>query len=387
MGCQFADVQCLYCQEQRRRSAIQIHQKNDCPKRPFKCTYCDRYESTYQNVVDNHWAICQYHPEPCPNMCGSKFSRKNVHDLENHIANDCPLTTIDCEYKRVGCNKKVLRKDMTAHLDENIAHHLSLQATEQRKVANSIKMSSDQRSHHMKSLTNGLKLVCENTASHMILTTDVLVEHSKKKKRKDDALWALSIIIIVLATLVAYTSQENREIKDQIAKLTQDVQELRNHASVCPLYITFTNFEQLRLKDEAWYSSPFYTHLKGYKMCLKVNANGRTLRDGTHNIGVFLHLMSGQFDDELEWPFQGTITVQLLNQRYGGEKENVEVTYNFNDTTPLQITRRVSSGERAKLNTGLGYGAFTSYANLWSNYLKNDRLIFLINCYNIGKYL
>ena len=68
-------------------------------------------------------------------------------------------------------------------------------------------------------------------------------------------------------------------------------------------------------------------------MCLKVNANGRTLRDGTHNIGVFLHLMSGQFDDELEWPFQGTITVQLLNQRYGGEKENVEVTYNFNDTT------------------------------------------------------
>ena len=200
-GCQFADVQCLYCHEQRRRSVIQIHQKNDCPKRPFKCAYCDRYESTYQNVVDNHWPVCQYRPIPCPNKCGLKFSRKNVRDLENHIANDCPLTTIDCEYKRVGCDKKVRRKDMDVHLNENIAHHLSLQATEQRKVANLIKLSSDQRSYHVKSLTNGLKLVCENTASHMILTTDVLVEHAKKKKRKDDALWTLTIIIIVLATL------------------------------------------------------------------------------------------------------------------------------------------------------------------------------------------
>lgn len=177
--------------------------------------------------------------------------------------------------------------------------------------------------------------------------------------------------------LVAYTTQENSQIKEQVAKLTQDVQALRNHASVCPLYITFTDFEQFRLKDDAWYSSPFYTHPKGYKMCLKVNANGRTLRDGTHNIGVFLHLMRGQFDDELKWPFQGTIIVQLLNQRYGGEQDNVEMTYNFNDTTPHRITRRVLNRERAQ--TGLGYGAFMSYADLWSNYLKNDHLIFLIS--------
>jgi hypothetical protein len=309
-------------------------------------------------------------------MCGLKFSRKNVRDLENHIANDCPLTIIDCEYKRVGCDKKVPRKDMDAHLDENIAQHLSLQAAEQRKVANSIKLS-DQRSYQVKSLTNGLKLVCENTASHMILTTDVLVEHTKKKKRKDDVLWMLSIVIIVLSTFVAYTTQENRQIKEEIAKLTQDVQKLRNHASVCPLYISFTNFEQFQLMDDAWYSSPFYTHPKGYKMCLKVNANGRTLKDGTRNVGVFLHLMRGRFDDELEWPFQGIITVHLLNQRYAGEQDNVEMTYNFNDTTPHRITRRVLNGERAQ--NGLGYGAFTSYANLRSNYLKNDHLIFLID--------
>ena len=154
-------------------------------------------------------------------MCGLKFSRKNVRDLESHVANDCPLTIIDCEYKCVGCDKKVLRKDMDAHLDENIAQHLLLQAAEQRKVANSIKLS-DQRIifHHMKLLTDGITLVCENTASHMLLTTDVLAEHAKKRKGKNAdsevyALQVLSIILIVLAILVGYATQENSHIKER----------------------------------------------------------------------------------------------------------------------------------------------------------------------------
>ena len=115
-------------------------------------------------------------------------------------------------------------------------------------------------------------------------------------------------------------------------------------------------------------------------MCLKVNANGRTLRDGTRNIAAFLHLMRGQFDNELEWPFQGIVTVQLLNQRNNGEQDNVEVTYSFNESTSYRITSRVVNRERAQI--GLGYRAFTSYTNLWSNYLKNDHLRFLIQ-YNV----
>ena len=150
------------------------------------------------------------------------FSKKiNVRDLESHVANDCPLTIIDFEYKCVGCDKKVLRKDMDAHLDENIAQHLSLQAAEQQKVANTIKLS-DQRIifHHMKLLTDGIILVCENTASHMLLTTDVLAEHAKKRKGKYAdfevyALQVLSIILIVLAILVGYATQENSHIKER----------------------------------------------------------------------------------------------------------------------------------------------------------------------------
>ena len=55
------------------------------------------------------------------------------------------------------------------------------------------------------------------------------------------------------------------------------------------------------------------THMHGYRMCINVYANGNTDGKGTH-LSVFARLMEGPFDDYLEWPFQGTITIQLLNQ-------------------------------------------------------------------------
>ena len=55
---------------------------------------------------------------------------------------------------------------------------------------------------------------------------------------------------------------------------------------------------------------------QGYKMCLNVSANGDDDSKGTHvsSVSVFIHLMHGEFDDNLKWPFWGKITLQLLNQ-------------------------------------------------------------------------
>ena len=59
---------------------------------------------------------------------------------------------------------------------------------------------------------------------------------------------------------------------------------------VLPTERTMTNFEQHKIDSDQWYSPPFYTHPQGYKMCLKVYANGSGKGKGTH-VSVYGYLM------------------------------------------------------------------------------------------------
>ncbi len=52
---------------------------------------------------------------------------------------------------------------------------------------------------------------------------------------------------------------------------------------------------------------------KGYKMVIRIDPNGCGMYEGTH-VSVWVYLMRGDYDDQLEFPFKGTVTFELLNQ-------------------------------------------------------------------------
>ena len=82
-----------------------------------------------------------------------------------------------------------------------------------------------------------------------------------------------------------------------------------------PLLIKMSQFSQLKASNDTWYSPGFYTHTCGYKMCLRVdaNGNGEGAGKGTH-VSVYIHLMKGDYDDALTWPIKYKCTITLLNQ-------------------------------------------------------------------------
>ena len=54
-----------------------------------------------------------------------------------------------------------------------------------------------------------------------------------------------------------------------------------------------------------WMSKPFYSRIEpSYKLCLSVRAS--------ENLSVFVRLMRGEFDDELDWPFNANITIRIM---------------------------------------------------------------------------
>ena len=115
-------------------------------------------------------------------------------------------------------------------------------------------------------------------------------------------------------------------------------------------------------------------------MCLNIDANGWGSGEGTH-VSVFVYMMKGEFDSHLKWPFKGMITVELVNQKEGGEKcERKPVTHECH-ASGSKVFHRVTEGERAE--TGRGYDKFISHSDLYKpeegkEYLVNDTLIFRV---------
>jgi len=131
-----------------------------------------------------------------------------------------------------------------------------------------------------------------------------------------------------------------------------------------PIEVTMTDFEQHKIDSDQWCSPPFYTHPQGYKMCLRLDANGDG--EGTHT-SVFVTLMRGEFNDLLKWPFRGCTTVAMLNQLESNN--HTEKPIRYTETTESEYTSRVMEGDRAPL--GWGYPTFIAHTELNYNPTKN----------------
>jgi TNF receptor-associated factor 4 len=92
-------------------------------------------------------------------------------------------------------------------------------------------------------------------------------------------------------------------------------------------------------------------------------------------------MMSGEYDDILEWPFHGEVTIELLNQ-LEDENHHKKVVL-FNESTSQQSKSRVIGQECA--TNGRGYPQFISHSQLDVNpslncqYLKDDTLYFRVS--------
>ena len=115
---------------------------------------------------------------------------------------------------------------------------------------------------------------------------------------------------------------------EHIETLEDEVVELMEYKDVAmntgqllgPMEFTMSNFQNLMDKKRSWRSPTFQSHPLGYKLSLTYSRhNGR----GTH-LSITFVVEEGEFDDQLDWPFQASISVQLISQvvsNAGFEKE------------------------------------------------------------------
>ena len=116
------------------------------------------------------------------------------------------------------------------------------------------------------------------------------------------------------------------------------------------------------------HSPGFYSSYHGYKMCVRVNLNGVESGHGTH-LSVFVHLMRGDYDDMLEWPFTGKITLTIVDQ--SESKQHLSETLEGNGN--IAAFHRPATARNHK---GFGYMEFAPLSVVENSaFTKNDIMI------------
>ena len=119
------------CEIKNQRQYLVKHEKDECPQRPYECRYC-HHKSTYYFIVKGHYSQCTQYPSSCTYMCGlQEIPRCNI---QTHLTEECPLHSVECEFKWAGCQYTPLRKDLQQHNNDSQLKHMSLLAKECREL-------------------------------------------------------------------------------------------------------------------------------------------------------------------------------------------------------------------------------------------------------------
>ena len=137
------------------------------------------------------------------------------------------------------------------------------------------------------------------------------------------------------------------------------------------------NFSKHKQSNEECISEPFYSHEKGYEMSLLVCPNGRDKWKNKY-VSLFVHLMKGENDNNLTFPFHGDILVQIINWRE--DKNHVEQLIEFNEKTDpkgeygARVTGLAAlwSGRQYR---GYGYPNFLSHKFLEFDKSRNTQYV------------
>ena len=286
---------------------------------------------------------CKFVGVPCTYECGMDIQR---YQLENHKIRNCLKRPFSCPH--CGCTDTYTRITED-HWPE--CEKFPLQCPNECS-SDSIQRQSLKR--HLNEDCLQQEIACEFSYSGC----NSRVKRFKMNEHMDES------VQYHLRSLAKYTLQLHAHIVDSLSSSWD---------------ITFQNFKQFHRSKQEWYSPAFYTHVGGYKMCLGIDVNGFSHSPSTH-LGVAIYMMRGEFDNDLQWPFKGIITVELVRGRnnYAVDivEENSHLEHDYKD-----IFSGVTSGERSA--EGWGFTEFISHKNLYKprkgrRYLEKDTLHFKI---------
>ena len=314
------------------RRDLDHHLKNKCPNRQYQCPYC-KVTGRYCDITTIHSDTCPKVKVLCPNTdCKALVPRCKLADHQSK----CQYEAVSCKYAEIGCQKRPSYRSLQRHENDDMAHlHLVIET------------------------------VHEQQQKMKTMKTEALLKHNTTQKQ----LKALKVEQNLLKEKQRVLAEEQKTMADSVTV-----------PQTGPCVFKMPEFSRHKSSKNEWYSRPFYTSPGGYKMCVRVDANGNAASGMNSHVSVFSYFMRGKNDDNLPWPFIGDVKFTLLNQL--ADKNHHTNTLTYCQDMNSDSNKRVE-GE-SDIGTGYGLYRFIPHDQLNHDaeqnrqYLLDDALFFRI---------
>ncbi len=315
----------------RRIMALKV----SCDNKGNGCTWVGELGS-----LEAHRTGCEFSEVSCPNNCSTQLLRR---DVKSHIESVCPQRDYTCRL----CDKQGTYCDITTTHVEQCPNVIV-------PCPNTGCGTDMKRCEISKHRQSCLKEVVKCSYAKVGCEEEMAREECEEHEA-DNVELHLQLAV------------------DRISTLESKVRE-----PIVPVVFKLSDFSKLKDENDEWYSGEFYSHPAGYRMTLNVEINGEIQEKCTY-LSVFVCLTGGEHDDNLVWPFNGTITIELLNQLE--DRNHTQRTVELTLNKSRNAANRPPQGGR---NDGYGWCQFISHTALAyssSNncqYLKDDCLYFRV---------
>ena len=317
---------------------------------------------------------CNRQEVKCPKKCGYELQRRA---LPLHLQNSCPLRDYRCPHCQ---HRGTFKSITTSHFTICGDFPLTCLAGCPARV-------------HRKNMATHLQQSCPmefvDCKYRMLGCAELIRRKAADEHTADDKYhltMAMEAQVMMFSCLRSVFNTQLKTVPD-VSLLPISFRPWLQNMPTCyprpPWVIKMEGFQEKKEKDEDWYSDPVYSHFGGYKICLNVDANGYGAEKGSH-VSVFIYLMRGDNDNNLKWPFKGTIKVSLLNQLEDGQHRTNKL-WSPNEDIREGIRSRVKWGEKAL--SGSGQSKYLSHPGLSyqgdknCQYLKDNTLFFRVDCF------
>lgn len=299
-------------------------------------------------------------------QCGKK--KVLVGRLAHHLQKECSEATISCPFEaETGCKTVGARRVVEEHVRRELVNHLSDAFAAIRAAAAA-------------SATSAVSAATSATAAaaEASLAVAAVSERSGGPRECGDH---------DARTRIEHNEREVRLLREEIVRLREvalsaksSVDEVVAHQS-CDAqgrfvwkikYVNTNRQAAMCMMRLCLYSPSFYTRQYGYCMCLRLALNGCDAGTGKH-VAFFVHIVGGEYDDLLAWPFTGRLTLQILDQSDAEQRMHITEPLIAKPTSPA-FQR---PAKQTRNHKGYGYLEFAPIEQLFrreSPYVKNDTL-------------